>query len=72
LYASKILFIVKAYNVPLFQGKRKVKYLIKHEVKLNIREEREDEPGKPQEEKSWGVEEEDDVRFYFCYTDDVL
>jgi len=37
-----------------------VKYLIKHEVKLNIREEREDEPGKPQEEKSWGVEEEDD------------
>lgn len=43
-----------------------MKYLVKQQVKLNHHEEIEDERRKPSaEEKSWGVEEEDDVRLYF-------
>lgn len=43
-----------------------MKYLIKQQVKLNHHEGSEDETRKPStEEKSWGVEEEDDVRLYF-------
>ena len=43
-----------------------MKYLIKQQVKLlNHHERSEDETRNPTEEKSWGVEEEDDVRLYF-------
>ena len=51
----------------LFQGKRKVKYLIKHQVKLRHFTVTEGETGQQtiNEDNSWGVEEDDgDVRIY--------